>query len=370
MQEMKKRRIVLASVLKPVNDARMYEKMGASLARSEQYEIHIIGYPSNMVDGNTAIRFHPLKKFKRLSPGRLAARLKTLQISIKVKPDLLIVTTHDLLIVAFLIRILFGTKIIYDIQENNWRNILYTNAFPLGTRTLIAGLIRLKEVIISPFVGHFILAEKCYLNEMPFVKNKSTIVENKCKVPEGFQRRPDNKFIQLIFTGTLAESTGVFQAIDLAKKLKLIDPRIYLTIIGYGAQYEVLQKIEDETVQNPFIRLVGGKELVPHRTIMNVIATASFGMICYPVSPHLENKIPTKLFEYLACQLPILLQNHRPWVEMCALYDAAIVIDYKQPDAESILMKLRDADFYSKTPEGMTWESEEKKLLNLVQAIF
>ena len=30
MQEIKKRRIVLASVLKPVNDPRMFEKMGQS----------------------------------------------------------------------------------------------------------------------------------------------------------------------------------------------------------------------------------------------------------------------------------------------------------------------------------------------------
>ncbi len=41
MQEIKKRRIVLASVLKPVNDPRMFEKMGQSL--SHHYEVHIIG---------------------------------------------------------------------------------------------------------------------------------------------------------------------------------------------------------------------------------------------------------------------------------------------------------------------------------------
>ena len=44
---MKKQRIVLASVLKPVDDTRMFEKIGKSLAREPKYEISIYGYPSN-----------------------------------------------------------------------------------------------------------------------------------------------------------------------------------------------------------------------------------------------------------------------------------------------------------------------------------
>jgi len=42
---MKKQRIVLASVLKPVDDTRMFEKIGKSLSRNPDYEIFIIRYP-------------------------------------------------------------------------------------------------------------------------------------------------------------------------------------------------------------------------------------------------------------------------------------------------------------------------------------
>ena len=61
MQEIKKRRIVLASVLKPVNDPRMFEKMGQSL--SAQYEVHIIGDSDVMASGNPSIIFHPLSYY-------------------------------------------------------------------------------------------------------------------------------------------------------------------------------------------------------------------------------------------------------------------------------------------------------------------
>ena len=179
---MKKRRIVLASILKPVNDTRMFEKIGVSLVQSGQYEVNIIGYPTESAISDPNVHFHPLPKFKRLSFARFTARLKVLKFIIKVKPELLIVTTHELLEVAILIRIFFGTKIIYDIQENYWRNILYTDAFPKIIRPLIASFVRLKEWATSPFFSRFLLAEKCYAYELGFLKNKFVVIENKCKV--------------------------------------------------------------------------------------------------------------------------------------------------------------------------------------------
>jgi len=379
---MKKRRIVLASLLKPVNDTRMFEKMGVSLAKTGRYEVHIIGYPSTTQLCEPNMHFHPLPWFKRISFGRLAARLKTMEFIIKAKSELLIVTTHDLLGVAILIRIFFGTKIIYDIQENYWRNILFTDAFPKPIRPLIAFFVRLKEWVTSPFFSRFLLAEKCYSHELGFIKNKFLVIENKCKVPEGFQRKPNKDSIELIFTGTIAESTGIFQAIDLAKKLHAVESKIELTIIGYCSQPKALLQIEEEVSKNPFIHLIGGKDLVSHTVIMNTIATANFGIVSYPISRHTENRIPTKLYEYLACQLPIILQNHKPWIETCSPFDAAIAINFENPEIESILWQITKRNFYS-TPfranpnsanstisETLTWQGEEIKLLGLVNTIF
>jgi len=367
---MKKRRIVLASLLKPINDTRMFEKMGVSLAACGKYDVHIIGYPPVTELSETIIQFHQLPKFKRLSLGRFRARLKTLQFCLQVKPELLIATTHELLVVAVLIRILFGTKIMYDIQENYCRNILYTDAFPSLFRPLIAFFVRLKEWVLSPLISQFLLAEKGYMNELGFIKNKFLVIENKCKVPPSFERKPDKEFIELIFTGTIAESTGVFQVIDLAEKLHSMDSRIRLRIIGYCAQANVLKQIEREVSKNPFIALVGGKELVDHATIMDAIATASFGIISYPHSAHTESKIPTKLYEYMACELPMLLQNHKPWVELSDPFQAAIQVEFEQPDVNSILKGIHSGNFYYKKPVGMTWESEERKLLALVNNFF
>ena len=50
MQEIKKRRIVLASVLKPANEPRMFDKIGISLAN--EFEVYCIGAPAAKEEHN------------------------------------------------------------------------------------------------------------------------------------------------------------------------------------------------------------------------------------------------------------------------------------------------------------------------------
>jgi len=368
MQEIKKRRILLASVLKPVDEPRMFERMGLSLV-AKGYDVFIAGLPSASGKPVSGIHFFPHQKFGRISIGRIKVRFAVLKKAFIIRPDIFIVSTHELLGVALFYRICTGKKIVYDIQENYWRNIMYTTVFPRILRPLIAFPVRLKEIITSPLFSKFLLAERCYEDELSFTKRKSVIIENKCVIPKGFQRKPSTDSIQLLFTGTIAESTGVFQAINLAKKLHEQEPRTRLYIIGYCAQSSTLEKIKKEISQYPFISIADGALFASHAEIMDAIATANYGVICYPLSPHLENKVPTKLYEYLSCRLPMLLQNHKPWVEGSKAQDTAIIVNFNEPHVASILSQMNTRRFYTETIRGTTWESEEKKLLESIDSI-
>ena len=363
---MKKRRIVLASILKPVDDTRMSEKLAASLAKIEGYEVSIIGYPSRTKIHDDSITRMPLQSFKRISFGRLVAPLAVLKKCIQVKPELLIVNTHELLIVSVLNRILFGTKIVYDIQENYARNILYTPAFAGPIRPLLAGWVRLKEMLLTPLFDGVLLAEKCYQNELPFVRSESVVLENKAVVPANFKRQPSAGKIKLVFTGTLAESTGVFQAISLAQKLHQLNPKVELEIIGYCAVPATLVKIKSAEAGCSFIKLTGGDHLVPHSQILEALRTANFGIVCYPPAPHIQGKVPTKFYEYLACQLPVLLQPYAPWVDICTPFDAAVIVDFENPDLEQIMPKL-EGSFYTTQPVNVTWQAEEARFLEQIR---
>ena len=370
MQEIKKRRIVLASVLKPVDDSRMFEKMAASLHQEGYQDVHIIGFPSTTSTKNTpGITIHPLPYFHRISITRIFVPWMILFQTIRLRPALFMVTTHELIVAGCLAKIFLRCSIVYDIQENYFRNIRYTNAFPGGLRYLVALWVRLKEKLLTPFFDSLIIAEKCYQHELDFLNDTAVVIENKCVVPRDFIRKPVEGITTLLFSGTLAESTGVFEAILLAKVLHTIDPSIQLHIVGHCPMRSTWKKITSVLKSHPYIHVTGGNALLPHHRIMEAIESADFGIIYYPPAPHNDLRIPTKLFEYLACGLPVLLQNKRHYTDLAGVVEGAIPISLTTLDGAQIVREMRSRTFFTKPTDSFTWDSEVGTWLQCVQNV-
>jgi glycosyltransferase involved in cell wall biosynthesis len=372
-QVIKKRKIVIASVLKPVDDTRMFEKMGQTLAATDRYEVHIIGFPGSTNPAYPGIVFHPSHPFPRISIERVRIPFRVFHMLLSLSPDVIIVTTHELLLAAVVVRIFRKTSVIYDVQENYFRNILYLPTFPRPLRPALALWVRGWERLLTLFVHRVITSEQGYIDELRFVRRKAIAIQNKVKESAIRPRiGQSSRGQRLLFSGTLAESTGVFTAIHVANRLHEHDPNVHLTIIGYCAHTDTLRMIREAIEGRDYITLVGGDRLVSHDAIMDAIAQADFGLIAYPPNPSTRNTIPTKLFEYLGAGLPILLINHPPWMEFCARYSAAIVFDPRHIDPAEMLHRMRTTPFYTLLPgEEVLWESEAVKLVEVVdQAVF
>lgn len=366
------KKIVLGSVLKPVNDARMYEKIAISLSRLEGLEIHIAGFRASVHNPPPNIRIHPLFHFRRLDLKRFLAPWKFYKLLIKVKPEIVLITTHDLLIVTCLYKILFGGKIIYDVQENYYRNIAFTHTFPPVLRNLIAGWVRLKEMVSRPFITGYLLAEKNYEKEFSFTKGKSVIIENKGRKPAHSlpPKPPFSEEIRLLYSGTISEGYGIMEAIDLAVKLHELDSRITLTIIGYSSKNQLIKLLKEKLEAYPFIHLTGGDRLVPHPEILKEIGRSHFGLLPYQPNKSTMNCIPTKLYEYLAYRLPMIVQHNPVWEEKIAPFPAGIMIDYADFNPPEVLQKMTGTTFFRTLPgDDIYWEAEEKKLLSYFNTI-
>lgn len=370
MQEIKKRRIVIASVLKPVDDTRMLEKFAASL--SPLADVHVIGMATTGVSPPVSVSCHPHGPFARLSVARLRTSWRVAKTVLQLKPDVFIVTTHELLAVAAVAKLFTSCRVVYDVQENYYRNIVYTDAFVPGLRRLVAAWVRLKEWLFAPIVDHFVLAEKAFEQELAFGQDRRTVVENKVRLPAEYmvpRSAPKEDTFRLLFSGTLAESTGVFTALALVRALHAADPRLSLTLMGHCAQPEVLQRIRHELSSMPYVVLKGGDRLVPHAHILQAIAGADAGIVCYEPNPATENRIPTKVYEYVGFRLPVLLAGRQPGQALCEEAGAALWFDPASVDATAIWTALRRREFYRDPLPDVYWESEEPKLLHVVKAL-
>ncbi|PRY11916.1 glycosyltransferase involved in cell wall biosynthesis [Pontibacter ummariensis] len=372
---MSEKRILIASLLKPVNDTRLYEKLGLSLAKISQVQVHICGFAAPTPSTAPAnVFFHSLFKFRRLSLGRLQAQQDYYAFLRQVKPSLVIVATHELLFTTYLYCRKHQVKLIYDVQENFALNLRAQDNYPEGVKQLLAWGVRGAEHVLARGVDHFLLAEQSYATELPFLGARFTVLENKFKPPSHYTLPATPVYLQqplkLLYSGTIATIYGIFEAIELTKKLQHQETGTSLTIIGYSPQEATWREVQRMVEGLPFVRLIGGQQLVPHQQILEEIQKSTLGLLPYQPNESTFRCIPTKLFEYMAYALPLLIQENPLWNRMLQQQEAGIAIDFKAANAAELLQRLRRKPYYSfGVPKDVFWLQEEEKLLPVVQSL-
>lgn len=363
-----KKRIVIASVLKPLNDTRMTEKIACSLAGDPMYEVHVIGFPS-AIPADARITFHTFPSFKRLSLARWFASMRILRMMLRINPSIIIVTTHELLFAGVVAKMLLPIRLIYDVQENYYLNIRYTQTFPIFLRIPIAEYVRFKEWAASVFIDRYFIAEKVYGTQLKFLKSKFTLLENKLKKND--LQRHSHADTRLIFSGTLSRSTGVFRAIELARKLHAKDASIVLTIIGYAAIEKECEELENAVNESPFIQLIGGHQMVGHEEVIKLISEAGAGIVAYELNPATRGRIPTKLYEYLGCGLPVLFMESEPeWLAISASSGVDFVsLNSQRVEISKLVTWLHRPKSRGTFPESLYWKSEEIKLQTAISTL-
>lgn len=340
---MTKKVVAIVSVLKTVADTRNYEKIATSISNTNKYEINIIGFCIKKLLVHENITFHPLFRFDRLSVKRLFAQVRIMKLLLKLKPKLIIVTCTELLPVICTYKILFGSKIIYDIQENYYRNIIYTNTYPAIIKYPIATIVRMMEYMCSIVIDWFFLAEKVYAKQLRFIGKRYQIIENKAIIPDHLLNKPliSNIKTTFVYSGTIAEHYGIFEALRLIERLYQRNKNIEFTIIGFAPDKRILRKVRHIADQNSYIKTLGGDVFIPHDQILKEISLCDFCLMPYRKNKATEGRIPTKLFECLAMEIPIIISPDPQWESIVVKNNAGIVWDYKEDNlpSEELLSK-------------------------------
>ncbi|WP_242919446.1 glycosyltransferase [Pontibacter liquoris] len=367
---MPEKRILIASLLKPVNDTRMYEKLGRSLAMLPDVQVHICGFEAALpADAPANMSFHPIFHFRRLSIKRASAQVLYYRLLCHLKPQVIIVCTHELLLSSLYFKKKHGCRLVYDVRENYALNLTAQHNYNAGLKHLLALGVRKIEKAAATSISHYLVAEQSYLQELPFLTRNTTLVQNKYKpgasytmpvTPVALPAGP----LQLLYSGTIAELYGVFEAITFAEAVHQLRPGSTLTIIGYSARAETWHQVKKLAEGRPYIRLVGGDKLVPHPSIVQQIQQSDLGLLPYQPNASTFRCIPTKLYEYVAHALPVVVQANPLWQPIVARHAAGVSIDFRTCDVAALLQQLRQQQFYTTgVPAEAFWKEEEQKLL-------
>lgn len=365
-------KIVIISTLKPCNEVRIYERFALSLAKPNKYEINIIGLaPKKLSEPKQGIRFFLLKNKGRSFKSRFNSITEVYRLLKKIKPKLIILTTPQILLPSIIIKFLFHGKIIYDIQEDYLKNILYQKLYPLPLRYVLAYGIRWFEKMTVPFVDHFFLAEKCYSKSLTFIESKYTILENKFADVSSLPENKNQDKIRLLFTGIISEYSGIHTALEVYKKWKKINPDIRLTVAGYTYQKEIADLLFKLEQTDPNVELFGVDFFIDHELIIQLIKTSTIAFVCHQYNEISKEKIPTKLYEYSYLQLPYFVQSQSNWANTGKKTGGAIEVDFYHIDFQKVeeILKNPRRLFPDDAKELSSWYTQEPKLFKSIKRL-
>ncbi len=366
-----KKQIFIASTLKPIDDTRSYRKIGVSLAKTNKYEIKIAGFGTKNSSKTANIQFIPLGIFNRISLKRLLVPFLILSKILNFKPSVLIISTHELIIPAIFYKVIFpSSKIIYDVRENYFVNIMSQQVFPKFLRIPLAYWVRFKEHVSKSIISLYIIAEESYCDELKFLHKKRFIVlQNKALVNENFERTPIKTLRNIVFTGNLSRNSGVLKAVHLFDQISKDIPNVKLKIIGHSPSLKFLKTLQSEIVKRDSVTLIGGKSPVDHQEIISIIKKADLGIVSYQLNPSNRNCLPTKVFEYLAFKLPFICEEQTKWSDYANSYNLAFPTKIDRIDSDHLTKWLGNINYPTDITSSL-WSTDEAILLATFNELF
>lgn len=371
-----KTNIIIASILKPIDDTRAYEKIGQSLAQTNKYAVNIIGFESKKTKSSENISFWPIFNGKRNHIKRVLIPFKCLKIFIQVKPKVIIVNTPELLLVSYLYKIIFGAKIIYDIIENYQMNLSFDTIYAKWQKPLLHLYLFIVEGISRFFVSHYFLAERVYQEQLKFIqKSAYSIIENKAAIPANANKNSNitldrSQALVFIITGTLGKSYGTLEGIDFFKSISKEIPNSRLKVIGFAADIAYKKKIMNKCDEEVNIDLEIAEGPIQHSLIIKEIKRAHIALLPYQINDNLRFRIPTKIYEYLALRIPMLIPENKIWSDLIDKYQAGHTINFKSKKTKAICLNIFNGTYYTAVNDTeIYWSKEVSKLLDALKNI-
>lgn len=375
---MKPPKVVFVSVLKPVNDIRLFQKL-AHCWLEVGFQVYCFGFQENNtpeIEHQENTRFYVIFRKPRLHWSRLLVGYRLLWYLFKIRPQMVVCAAVEILpfclFYKFIASLYFQkVHLVYDVQENYAANILFTQTYPKIFRYFLAKIIRVCEWICSHWVDMFFLAEKCYLQELPFVDKKFLILENKFLKSHLLpQKIAKNSKIMFLHSGTLAKEYGTEKVLEIIKNSANQNSDYQFAIIGKCSNEALFTQIEKLSSKNVFVQISASP--IAYEEILLFYQKANVILMPYQINEAYKNRIPTKFYEAMAHNAWIWVQENATWRSFFEEYGYQKVI-YTDFCSEipnfNIFPQINFLEEKPYTNTNIFWETEKEKIFIWLQGL-
>ena len=242
----------------------------------------------------------------------------------------------ELIPVGLILKLLFRKKVIYDIHEDFPSMMLHKLYIPKILRTVVSKAIYWIEQMSTRIFDGIVTADPFVLNAFPHVPSNRKMVFYNLPSLDIFKELPYNPFeksFDIVYLGGMSERAGTFILIDAIQHLVLsgLKPRILL--IGYFDNDKSEEEVMNEVIKRQLEEYFDIRGRVPHQEVPILLSKAKIGVVSLQPVPKFLKNIPSKLFEYWACGLPVVVSDLPPIRLFFKNKEYGFLVDPKNPKA-------------------------------------
>lgn len=312
----------------------------------------------------------------------LSSLLKMTALHIKNKYDIIhIHNMPDILVFCAVIPKILGAKIVLDLHDPTPE--VYMTKYGLTySSSIIKFLIFLEKIsikfadmVITPNTKfeELFVSRSCPQSKINIIMNSPDESIFQKKNIERTDSEKD-KFI-IMYHGFIAERNGLGIALDAISDIREKIPNLLFKVYGDGDYTDTFLKLRNELHLEDIVQYNGA---VSQEKIVDAIHTIDIGLIPNKKTPFTDINFPTRIFEYLTLEKPVIVPNTKGIVD----YFNDNSIFYFDPNKPKDLSKLITRIYNKKekiTPvllNGMDvynkyrWKQQKQHLIKIVDNLF
>jgi len=356
----------------PRYDTRIFFKECSSLVLNGYHVVLVVadGLGDEVVDG---VDISDLGCFFGGRAGRfLIGSYCVVKFALEKKIKFLHLHDPELLIIGQLLKF-FGIQIVYDMHENLPKQILTKSWIPTWIRKPLSKLISVMMRVLLHNVP-VVFAEKSYVQDYNWIR-KYVVVQNfPSLATTEFEAVKKYDVFTVGYIGGVSRERGILTVISAIGEVRRL---------GYNVNFECLGPINAEVANNPlFLSSVqDGWVNAPGRVDGPIgwssIARCHVGVAILSPLPNYKDSWPTKMFEYMAMRLPVLVSDFPLYRSVVVNNSCGIVVDPESVSAvvEALILFIEKGDIASAmgargqalVMENYTWANESCNLLKFYE---